>query len=314
MLDEGGFGSYVALGAAVENITIAASVAGLACDIQLSAEDVRVELSESKLYPSPFASRVAPFITRRVTNRKLGKRILCKPGDLELLQDVAAGDGSRLQIVTDERQLDTIGEILGAGDRVRFLSKRLHAEMMSEVRWTPEETDTTRDGLDLPTLELSRADLAGTRLARDWNNILFLREIQGGKALEKSAKDAVRAASAMCLLTVPLRRQENALESAFFQGGRALQRVWLSATSLGLSVQPMTALLYLWRGKAAGLDHEEVATLCDLRERWNTVFRENEEVAEVMLFRVSMSDAPTARSLRRHVENVFMNTTRKVAP
>ena len=44
--------------------------------------------------------------------------------------------------------MDALGQILGAGDRIRFLSRTLHAELMSELRWSAGEAERTRDGID----------------------------------------------------------------------------------------------------------------------------------------------------------------------
>jgi hypothetical protein len=206
--------------------------------------------------------------------------------------------------LTEPAALDEIGSILGAGDRVRFLSQRLHAEMMGEIRWTAEEVERTRDGVDLATLESTRADLAGIRLARRWSNIQFLREIGGGSALEKASRNSVAAASAMGLVTIAGTGRES-----YVRGGRALQRVWLTATSLGLAMQPMSAIVYLWRrlehGGGVGLDAGEVAVLSQLRERFNKLFDVGSDRAEIMLFRLAIAEPPTARALRRPVDEVL---------
>jgi hypothetical protein len=176
--------------------------------------------------------------------------------------------------------------------------------MMGEMRWTPEEVERTRDGVDLATLEATRPDLAGIRLARNWSSILFLREIGGGRALEKSSKNSIAAASAVGLLTMSGTNRES-----YVRGGRALQRVWLTATSLGLAMQPMGAILYLWarleHGGGEGLDSDEVETLSRLRERFKGLFDVGPDSAEIMLFRLAHADPPSARALRRPVEEVL---------
>jgi hypothetical protein len=176
--------------------------------------------------------------------------------------------------------------------------------MMGEVRWTPEEVERTRDGVDIATLELSRTDLAGMRLSRHWSSILFLREIGGGRALERSARDSIGAASAVCLLTT-----KGVGPASYFRGGRALDRVWLEATRLSLAVQPMTVNLYLWarieRGGGEGLGDAETRLLREHRESFRRIFDVSRDDAEVMLFRVAEAPPPTARALRRPVEQVL---------
>ncbi|APR83156.1 Putative MOLYBDOPTERIN BIOSYNTHESIS PROTEIN MOEY [Minicystis rosea] len=308
MLDWDWRGTYLAMGAAVENMALAAGAAGIDTAVRPFPEpgnrgvvaDVTFSIAGRKE-----ASPLVDFITRRATNRKLGKRVELPAEQREALREAAAAAGGRLQVVTDPRQLDVIGHIVGSGDRVRFLSKRLHGELMGEVRWTPEEVESTRDGIDLKTLELSRTDLAATRLSRSWNNILFLREIGGGRALEKSGRDAIEAASAVCFLTHP-----GASPEGYFRGGRALERVWLTATKLGLAVQPVAGSVYLWtrieHGGGEGLAPDEIATLRAQRVRFREIFEVPSDVAEVMMFRVAVADPPSARSLRRSVDDVLV--------
>ncbi len=309
LLDWGWTGTYAAIGSAVENMELAASAAGLDCKVrpfpdagdQRVVADVSLSIARTPRAPSPLVEQIA----RRATNRRLGQRKPLPQGHAEALLDAASSSGAKLQIITDPRQLDAVGRILGKADRIRFLSKRLHSELMNEVRWTPEEVERTRDGIDLRTMEFSLTDLAGIRLARSWNNLLFLREIGGGRALEKSARDSIDAASAVGLLTFP-----GVTPEGFFRGGRALERVWLTATKLDLGFQPMAGAVYLWtrveHGAGEGLADNEIAILREQRSRFREIFETSPGEAEVMLFRLSITAPPSARSLRRHVGDVLV--------
>jgi nitroreductase len=308
LLDFNRCATYLAMGAAIENIELAARSANLRSKVDLfpdSSDDSLVcELTLSVAPEELEASPLTQYIGLRATNRKLGSRTPLLAEELEALCAAASAAEGRLAAITDPAALDEMGCILGAGDRVRFLSQRLHAEMMGEVRWTPEEVERTRDGVDLVTLESSRADLAGIRLARPWSSILFLREIRGGGALEKAAKDSVAAASAIGFITI-----DGTSRESYVRGGRAMQRVWLTASSLGLAMQPMAPLLYLWarveRGGGEGLDAREVEVLGALRTRFKRLFDVTTNRADVMLFRLARAAPPSARALRRHVDDVL---------
>ena len=95
----------------------------------------------------------------------------------------------------------------------------------------------------------------------------------------------------------------------YFRGGRALQRMWLAATRLGLALQPWTGLPYLFarveRGGGAGLSESEISELRRLRDRYRRVFDVSAGTAEVLLFRIGRAAAPTAISLRRPLERVL---------
>jgi hypothetical protein len=196
-----------------------------------------------------------------------------------------------------------MADILADGDRIRFLSPIMHREMMSEVRWSTEEALRTRDGIDIGTMELSPSDRAGLQVTRAWRVMDLLGRMGGGRALGKPSRKAVAAASAVGLVTAPGRAPTDA-----FAGGRAMERVWLTAAAQGLAFQPLTAITYLFARLEAGgegLSPAELAELPLLRSAWRELLHTPEGHSEVMLFRVAKAPPPTVRALRRPVEDVL---------
>ncbi|GII55510.1 hypothetical protein Pth03_38990 [Planotetraspora thailandica] len=298
--------THLSHGAAAFNMELAARAAGLDCHVATFPDPRDPDLvCEVSLLP---ASRrhdpppLAAFIGRRVTNRKLGPYSPLEATVIEALHAAAADDEARLQLVTDPDALAELGRILGIGDRVRMLNQRMHGEMMDALRWTPAEEEI-RDGIGLAQLELPLDDLAGMRAARQWSNIRFLRAIHGGGAFENPSRRALVSSSALGLLTIP-----GVGPGSYFRGGRTLQRVWLTATSLGIAFQPMAVTGYLWtrveRG-GEGLDAEEIHTLSGLRRRFAQFFEIVPDTAEIMIFRLGRAGPPTARSLRRQVDEML---------
>ncbi|MER5931742.1 Rv1355c family protein [Streptomyces sp. NPDC002054] len=307
LLDFQGSATLLAIGAAVENIDLAARAAGWACQLRPFPEPADpgliCELTFSRAPHTP-RPELADWIDRRATNRRRGPARPLDESHRQALMRCAAGNGARLHLVTDRAELDETGRILGVADRLRMLSPRLHREMMGELRWTPEEVRTTRDGIDLATLEADDTDLAGLSLARHRAHLDFVRDMGGGRAFEEGARSSVAASSAIGCLTIP-----GTGSRAHFDGGRALQRLWLTATSLGLGFQPVTVLLYLLarveRGAGAGLDAAETATLHTLRKRLSALVPRHPDETELLLFRLSYAPPPTARALRRGVDSVL---------
>lgn len=308
--------THLAFGALAENLRLGAAALGI--EIQLTAfpDESRLELvcqasfgaGQGRMNDEDAA--VARCIELRTTNRRLGTRSPIPASEARALGETATRAGARLRVVTSPIILDALGELLGAGDRFRFLSRTLHREMMAEIRWTPEEAAARRDGLDLETLELTPTDRAAMRLVSDWSVMAAVREVRGGHGLATSARKSVAAASAIGLLTIP-RRARDDLDRArlYFEGGAALERVWLLATSLGLAFQPMTALTYLFarldEGCREGLDDAECEELSRLRERSRALFELRQPETELMLFRLSRAAPPTARSQRRRVSDML---------
>jgi hypothetical protein len=185
-----------------------------------------------------------------------------------------------------------------------LLNQRMHDEMMSEVRWSHGEVVTTRDGLDLKTLELTPTDLAGLRMVSNWSLMKMIGVLRAGRGLEQPSRKAVAAASAVGLLTCA-----GSSARDYFVGGRAMQRVWLRATALGLAFQPMTALLYLFarmeRADEQALSAPELRELEELRQDYLRLFPSGPGAAQLMMFRLARAEPPSARSLRRNVGDVL---------
>jgi len=138
-----------------------------------------------------------------------------------------------------------------------------------------------------------------------------MRETGGGDGLANASRKSVAAASAIGLLTVKAAGIDPASRAlSLFRGGCALQRVWLTSTRLALSFQPMTALCYLFarleEGGGQGLDAAEIRRLTELRVRYRELLGLDRPATEVLLFRVTVSSPPTARSLRRRLSEVLV--------
>jgi hypothetical protein len=216
----------------------------------------------------------------------------------------ARAAGATLHVVESSDALALLGDLVGRADRLGYFHERIHHEIMEGFRWTPEEAGRTRDGLDVATLELSAADLAGLRILRRWPILEFLRDVGGGRALESTGRKAVRASSAMGLLTVP-----GTDPAAYVRGGRAMQRVWLAASALDVCVHPMANLPYMFarqeRGGGEGLPPAIQAEILHLRRLWSEILPVDPERGEILLFRLFRAPPPTARALRRPVDEVL---------
>lgn len=299
--------TWLALGAAAENAVLAAGALGLAArwaphGIDDDGEECRT------LALTPMSRDAAPDplhaqILHRCTNRRLGERVPLPDGAATALRAAADARGGGLLLLEGPESMDALGAILGRGDRLRFLSRTLHGELMREIRWTPREVEATRDGIDLRTLELGGADLAALRLTATWRVMELVGGIGGGRNLEKFAQRTAAGSSAFGLLTIP-----GSTRGHFFEGGRALQRVWLTATALGLALQPLAALPYLFMRALAGgmgLSVTECRALTDLQREFRALMPLPEGHADALLFRLGVADPPSARALRLSVDTVL---------
>lgn len=307
-LDFQSLASYLALGAAAENAELAAKALGYPAEARLLPDPSSPDLAWSLTLPSarttPATDPLQPYLTTRVTNRRLAERAPLPEGASQALQAAAAERGAHLQLLDQPTSLDELGHLLGEGERFRLLHRTLHDQMMAELRWTEAEAEATRDGLELASLELSPTDAAGLRVASRWEAMAEVASLDGGRRLAESSEKSVAAASAVGLLTFRGHDRE-----AYLRGGRALERLWLTATARGLAFQPMSALPYLFarleRGGGQGFSESQKATLAALRARYRALFTIQDGDAELLLFRLAIAGPPTRRSLRRGTEDLL---------
>jgi hypothetical protein len=83
-----------------------------------------------------------------------------------------------------------------------------------------------------------------------------------------------------------------------------MERVWLAATRLGLSYQPMTVLLYMFEmlddaaASASVFTPAERTRLQQLQQRLDDVFDRPGPEPAALLFRLARAPRPTVRSQR----------------
>lgn len=298
--------SYLALGAAVENVVLSAAAMGLTTQIELLDADgsERVcDLRFTRQTPTDLPAELANQIERRCTNRRLGNpKDTIVPASLERIRAAATRSGANLQLVTDARALAEIGAVVGVCDRIRLCGELMHRELMAEVRWTPEEAARTGDGVDVGTLEVNGAQVWLLKRLSNYRNVRALMRLGVEKPFEEMGAESVRKSSAVGLLTVSGTRS-----SDYFRGGRALSSVWLTTSALELGFQPLAVVPYMFARllRGSGYTAEQEQLLRAQRERLGKVLQLRDDAAEVMMFRLSNVEPPSTRSQRRPLDAVL---------
>jgi molybdopterin/thiamine biosynthesis adenylyltransferase len=313
--DYGHTGAYLALGAATESLVLQAHALQLHVQLQtfvapqqrlvgvfsFSVDDHGLVDTEAHI-----CDPLVMYIPLRATNRNLSVRQTIRPALLQQLQQIGQTiTGAQLTFLTSDAALTAFADIAAAVERLRLLNRQGHHDFVREIRWTREEAHITKDGIDLATIDLTPAEEAGLQVARSWPVVADVKQWGGGGAFEKLMQKTIGSASSVGLLTMP----HGSLHD-FFDGGRALQRVWLTATQAQLAFQPVASATFLFahllHGKGAGLDQPAIQELHLLRKRFVELFPIVEQQhGELLLFRLAVADSPGARSLRYPIEQVL---------
>jgi len=305
--------SNIAFGTAIENLKIEASKLGLQPSYQLfpNAENKRLvahfSFSEGK---TPYLPELAPGIGLRLTNRKKGtaKLKLDEKVTAQLTDIVSFDSEATLQLIHDDHQIDQIANIVAGVERVRFLYPQGHHDFYSkEIRWTDESVNSTKDGLDVRSMELSESDKTGLFVASNPEVIKLLNKWEKGTAFEKLSRTAIASSSAIGLISMPEYNAEN-----FIKGGEAVQRAWINANMNGLSVHPISAPLFLFarlnHGNGEGLTERMKEELTKYQRELLQIFPSLAQNQGIFMFRLSHADDASVRSVRKPLENVLKYT------
>lgn len=303
-IDVGFRGSAVAVGAAVYNARVAAAWHGATAQVEYTepAEHsplrARIRLVDGDGGVGDLASRYRAM-TSRETNRMRGTGTALPSDVVDDLKRAAAHEGGRLRVLTAREQVDAIADVFSAADRIRYLTSRLHEEMVSELRWPGDEDPDT--GIDVRSLELGpRGDLALEVLRRP-DVMAELSVWGGGAALGEETAAGIRASSAVAVVCG---RGHGLADYA--RGGSALEATWVLAQELGLAVQPVSpAFLYATNDEELlEIAPEHVAELSALRSRFHAVagVGNDDDESLILVLRLSIASPATIRSRRRSVD------------
>ncbi|MBL4656792.1 MAG: Rv1355c family protein [Flavobacteriales bacterium] len=317
LLDFENKASYLALGAASENLVLKAH----ALNLEVVLEKFPSEGNDKLVAVFRFFQKFIPeieskvekhdcdeledAILKRSTNRTIGKRIEIDQKKLShLRQIVKTIPGADLKILDNEQQILEMGEIMAKLDRILLTNKTTHQGFMKEIRWTPEEAEQTRDGVDIATIDLTLTEIAGFKMAKSWSVVKYLNLWKSGSAFEKLTRKSVAASSAIGLFTMP---QYSSLD--FYNGGRAVQRGWLAANQQNISIHPYFAAIAFFarliHGKGEGMNENMIEEITTLRRQFVDLFSLDKTESEVFLVRLSIAEEPKVRSLRRPLKTVL---------
>lgn len=300
--------SFVAIGAAIENARLRAAEMGLETRYEVfpvkNMPDVVAVLSFFKGTVPATDLHLAGAIGLRLTNRLLGQRQSVPKEILEKLSAAGAKMGADLRFFIGSAELDEIADLLGELERVRLLDETGHRDFVEEIRWTKEESENLRDGVDLRTLELTNTEKVGMEMSRDPKIMAYLNKWKGGGAFKKLTKKSIDAAGVVGILTM-----KKGGRADFLLGGMAIERVWLEATSNGIAFQPMSASVFTWarllKGGGKGLSEGARESLLQLRSRFERVFALDQDSSEIFIFRLSIAKEPHVKSLRKPLDELF---------
>jgi len=230
--------TWISIGAAIQNIVIAASEYDLdAC--------VNYASSNEKLNPIAIISfnkgkeklSLAEYINLRSTNRKPFTNAQIAADVIETLNQLVQSFNANIHWTTSATDFGRLAYMDAHSSYIRLEHKPLHDELFSILRFTSKDIEKTCFGLTFESLGVPKYAVLFAKLLKYWSVNQIVSNMGIGRLVAKQLSDKLKATGGICLITAT--GQNNV---SYMEAGRAMEQIWLTATAVGLSVQPYGVL------------------------------------------------------------------------
>lgn len=299
-----GRASQLAIGALLENISIAATGEGKAVEFSIredapeTAPTIDVTLSDAASDVGTAPHPLLPFIKRRVTQRRPFSSAPLSALDREHLENSVA-PGYRVVWIDTAASKRDMARLLFKNAHIRLTIPEAYEVHKRIIEW---DATFSEDRLPDKAVGLDPLNLKTMRWAmQSWNRIVFVNRYFAGTVLPRIVLDLIPALKCAAHFMIVADHEPTSLQE-FVAAGRAMQRFWLTATSRGLQLQPeMTPLIfstYVRRDIAFSQDHKALQTARILKDQLDRIVGEENSLAGVFMGRVGYGRPPVSRSTR----------------
>ncbi len=295
-MDVGFRASAVALGAALLNARIAAAAQHALGPVTVTdhpdGSPLRAALKLTDGTDAELDGLYQPMLARE-TNRHHGTPEPIDAATIEALRAAAHREGARLHLLTDKDDIASAATLLAESDRIRYLTPRLHHDMISELSWPGDPDPDT--GLDVRSLELDAGELAMIDILRRPEVMAHLAQWNAGGALGEDTRDRVLASSALAVISVSGKELRD-----YALGGSAVELVWIIAQQRGLSVQPLSPVfLYAHdRAEIERLSSPFAEQLTELQRDLRRLVNLSSDESIVLILRLAVGPPASVMSRR----------------
>jgi len=299
-MDIGHRASAVAVGAATFNARVCAAADGILGPVTIEPGDgsclLRAVLRLGADSDPDLAALYDAMLARE-TNRHHGKQVSLPDDVVETLHGAAQRQGARLRLLTASDEVAEAADLLSESDRVRYLTPRLHTQMISEVRFPGDPRQDS--GIDVASLELPPADLVKLDVLRRSDVMARLGEWGLGAALGVDTRDRVLASACLAVVSTT-----GAALTDYARAGGAVEAVWVVAQKHGLAVQPVSPV-FLYAHDDTDLETLSPAyapTLKRLQTQFRALSAIEADESVALVLRLADAPATSVRSQRRAID------------
>ena len=285
--------TLLAVGAVVENIMQTAQLNDMDLEFdyfppQDSGKCASFKVKNKNLKRAEKTEQLALF--NRCTNRLPFNKKTVPQNILDELLSLSTAN-AQLVAYQSKEEISLWSKWLYTASEVRFRTPNIHEWFEKTLKFTPEEV-ATREGLDIKLLELPAISALILKVAQTWKQMSLCNKFYIYKLLAKLETLNINAAPALIgIIASP--GMPFAIES-----GRLMEKMWIKANELGLSIQPYYAVSdQMYRLKKGIIPSSLEASIAHLDDEINTTLKLKNAFVYI-LFRVGYCDKTPQKSLR----------------
>ena len=308
LYDFDGHASHMAHGALLETLRLAATRFGLRAEWQVRPDspDDRpiydVALNTADIAEDPLVRHIE---SRTVQRRAMRTTPLTDAQKKALT--AAVGDGYTLQFFESFKDRLAIARLLWQNAGIRLTCPEAYPVHRDIIEWNARySTDRIPDqavGVDPATAKLMRW------VMQSWERVDFFNRYLGGTLAPRVQLDFVPALACAAHVLMKSATPPDTLID-HLRAGIALQRLWLTATSLDLHLQPeMTPVIFRWyarTGRAFSVLPEISSQTRALATHFETVANATPDDSFSFFCRIGHSPMPLSRSVRKKMGKLLV--------
>lgn len=297
--------SYVAHGALVENIRIAANYFGYKNEIYLLPKEKNITATiilhkTNDVQPNDF--ELFGYIEKRVSNRKRYKNAPLDDKDKkEIMNSLTGLKDIRVKFVEEELK-EKAAKMLSRNEKIVLENRNLHNFLFKHITWAKTE-DKEKKGFYIKTLEMKPIEEFIFKLCKNASILNALNKIISiSNIVSKENKKLYSNSSAIGAI---ITTGNSSLD--FLKTGIVLQKIWLTATKLELALQPLTGIMFLMQrvlhNEIKDISQEHILIIKESYRELENIFGVKNEVIS-MGFRIGYAESPSAKTERLDPEIV----------
>lgn len=292
------FGSFIAHGALLENMSISANKNGYQMEVDLFPDRNQPNLVATAVFTQQTIRGDAPlypFIRERCTNRKKysGKTLTAQLKNE--LSTNSKENGVKIIFFDDQEKMSILGRAAALNEKIIFENESLHDFFYKHILWNQDEQNAT--GFYIKSLEFLPQQLPIVKLLKNWKILVYMnRFFKISRVIARDNAKKYESSGTFFALTL----SENT-GKGYVMLGREFQRLWLTATKEGLAIQPCTGILFfnarIQSGDQSVFTESHIKEIHEACTHIEDTFGTNDTIG--MFGRIGYAPPPSGRATRK---------------